>query len=129
MVKLFRKEFVEEQKKSAELKKMFQEAKNESSKKTNYIVDDSLMFLKKENKNGTKRKLLVVPEKYRENLMTIGHEEAAAHLTKTKNALFKTFYWPNCFSDIDNFVKTCDKCQRVGKPQDKKRLPLKIVPS
>ncbi|GBO14203.1 Retrovirus-related Pol polyprotein from transposon 412 [Araneus ventricosus] len=129
IVKLSRKEFVEEQKKCAELKKLFEEAKNEYSKKTNYIVEDNLLFFKKEDKNGTKRKLLVVPEKYRENLMTIGHEGAAAHLgvTKTKDALFKTFNWPNCFSDIENFVKTCDKCQRVGKPQDKKKVPLKIV--
>ncbi|GBN40535.1 Retrovirus-related Pol polyprotein from transposon 412 [Araneus ventricosus] len=130
IVKLSRKEFVEEQKKSAELKKLFEEAKNVSSKKTNYIVEDNLLFFKKEDKNGTKCKLLVVPEKYKENLMTIGHEGAVAHLgvTKTKDALFKTFYWPNCFSDIENFIKTCDKCQRVGEPQDKKKAPLKIVP-
>ncbi|GFW56973.1 retrovirus-related Pol polyprotein from transposon 412 [Trichonephila clavipes] len=49
-------------------------------------------------------------------------------VTKTKDARFKTFYWPKCFSDVEDFVKTCDKCQRVGKPQDKKKAPLKIVP-
>ncbi|GFY18403.1 retrovirus-related Pol polyprotein from transposon 412 [Trichonephila clavipes] len=61
--------------------------------------------------------------------MTIGLEAAAAHLgvTKTKDAIFKTFYWTKCFSDVEDFVKTCDKCQRVGKLQDKK-APLKIVP-
>ncbi|GFW32215.1 retrovirus-related Pol polyprotein from transposon 17.6 [Trichonephila clavipes] len=82
------------------------------------------------DKDGTKRKCLVVPEKYRNNLMTIGHEAAAAHLgvTKTKDAIFKIFYWPKCFSDVEDCVKTCDKCQRVGKPQDKKKAPLKIVP-
>ncbi|GFU63023.1 retrovirus-related Pol polyprotein from transposon 412 [Trichonephila clavipes] len=58
--------------------------------------------------------------------MTIGHEAAAAHLgvTKTIDVRFKTFYWSKCFSDVENFVKTCDKCQRVGKPQDKKKAPL-----
>ncbi|GFT70633.1 hypothetical protein TNCV_5139481 [Trichonephila clavipes] len=42
--------------------------------------------------------------------MTIGHEAAAAHLgvTKTKDAIFKTFYCPKCFSDVEDFVKTCD---------------------
>ncbi|GFV40096.1 retrovirus-related Pol polyprotein from transposon 412 [Trichonephila clavipes] len=40
----------------------------------------------------------------------IGHEAAAAHLgvTKTKDAIFKTFHWPKCFSDVEDFVKTCD---------------------
>ncbi|GFY31308.1 retrovirus-related Pol polyprotein from transposon 17.6 [Trichonephila clavipes] len=30
--------------------------------------------------------------------------------------------------DVEDFVKTRDKCQRVGKPQDKKKALLKIVP-
>ncbi|GFY18527.1 retrovirus-related Pol polyprotein from transposon 412 [Trichonephila clavipes] len=36
--------------------------------------------------------------------MTIGHEAAAAHLgvTKTKDAIFKTFYWPKCFRDVED---------------------------
>ncbi|GFW60843.1 hypothetical protein TNCV_2672641 [Trichonephila clavipes] len=116
--------------KSAELKTLFEEAKSGSSKKNHYIVENNLPFFQKEDKDGTKRKCLVVPNKYRKNLMTIGHEAAAAHLgvTKTKDAIFKTFYWPKCFSDVEDFVKTCDKCQRVGKPQDKKKAPLKIVP-
>ncbi|GFU48766.1 retrovirus-related Pol polyprotein from transposon 412 [Trichonephila clavipes] len=61
--------------------------------------------------------------------MTIVHEAAAAHLgvTKTKYVIFRAFYWSKCFSDVEDFVKTCDKCQRVGKPQDKKAT-LKIVP-
>ncbi|GFT21627.1 retrovirus-related Pol polyprotein from transposon 412 [Trichonephila clavipes] len=53
---------------------------------------------------------------------------SSSRVTKTKDALFKTFYWPKCFRDVEHFVKTCDKCQRVGKPQDKKKAPLKIVP-
>ncbi|GFX01539.1 retrovirus-related Pol polyprotein from transposon 412 [Trichonephila clavipes] len=130
LIKLSHKYFAKEQMKSAELKTLFAEAKSGSSKKNRYIGENNLLFFQKEDKDGTKRKCLVVPEKYRKNLMTIGHEAAAAHLgvTKTKDATFKTFYWPKCFSDVEDFVKTCDKCQRVGKPQDKKKAPLKIVP-
>ncbi|GFU75196.1 SCAN box domain-containing protein [Trichonephila clavipes] len=130
LIKLSHKDFAKEQMNSAELKTLFEEAKSGSSKKNHYIVENNLLFFQKEDKDGTKRKCLVVPEKYRKNLMTIGHEATAAHLgvTKTKDAIFKTFYWPKCFSDVEDFVKTCDKCQRVGKPQDKKKAPLKIVP-
>ncbi|GFY33589.1 retrovirus-related Pol polyprotein from transposon 412 [Trichonephila clavipes] len=130
LIKLSHKDFAKEQMNSAELKTLFEEAKSGSSKKNHYIVKNNLLFSQKEDKDGTKRKCLVAPEKYRKNLMTIGHEAAAAHLgvTKTKDAIFKTFYWPKCFSDVEDFVKTCDKCQRVGKPQDKKKAQLKIVP-
>ncbi|GFW75686.1 SCAN box domain-containing protein [Trichonephila clavipes] len=117
LIKLSHKDFAKEQMNSAELKTLFEEAKSGSSKKNHYIVKNNLLFFQKEDKDGTKRKCLVVPEKYRKNLMTIGHEATAAHLgvTKTKDAIFKTFYWPKCFSDVEDFVKTCDKCQRVGK--------------
>ncbi|GFX77362.1 SCAN box domain-containing protein [Trichonephila clavipes] len=122
LINLSHKYFAKEQMKSAELKTLFEEAKSGYSKKNSYIVENNLLFFQKED--------LVVPEKYRKNLMTVGHEAAAAHLgvTKTKDAIFKTFYWPKCFSDVEDFLKTCDKCQRVGKPQDKKKAPLKIVP-
>ncbi|KAG8194515.1 hypothetical protein JTE90_013267 [Oedothorax gibbosus] len=65
-----------------------------------------------------------------DEMMTYCHERAASHLgiAKTKDALFKTFYWPNCYREVEAFVKSCDLCQRVGKPQDKKKAPLKLVP-
>ncbi|GFV80057.1 retrovirus-related Pol polyprotein from transposon 412 [Trichonephila clavipes] len=31
-------------------------------------------------------------------------------------------------TDVEEFVKTCDSCQRVGKPRDKAKAPLKLVP-
>ena len=102
----------------------------ELPRKTIYIIEDKLLFFQKEDKDGTKRELLIDPEKYRENLMMIGHEEASANLglNKTKDAVFKTFYWPNCLSNVEHFAKSCDKCQRVGKPQNKKKAPFKTVP-
>ncbi|GFY23978.1 retrovirus-related Pol polyprotein from transposon 412 [Trichonephila clavipes] len=33
-----------------------------------------------------------------------------------------------CYRDMEQFVKTCDQCQRAGKPNDKKKAPLKLVP-
>ncbi|GFW34522.1 retrovirus-related Pol polyprotein from transposon 297 [Trichonephila clavipes] len=30
--------------------------------------------------------------------------------------------------DMNSFVKTCDQCQKAGKPNDKKKAPLKLVP-
>ncbi|GFY35463.1 retrovirus-related Pol polyprotein from transposon 412 [Trichonephila clavipes] len=93
LIKLSHKDFAKEQMKSAELKTLFEEAKSGSSLKNHYIVENNLLFFQKEDKDGTKRKCLVVP-----------------------------------VNDVEDFVKTCDKCQRVGKPQDQKKAPLKIVP-
>ncbi|GFW35239.1 retrovirus-related Pol polyprotein from transposon 412 [Trichonephila clavipes] len=87
LIKLSHKDFAKEQMNSAELKTLFKEAKSGSSKENHYVENNYTIF-QKEDKDGTKRKCLVVPEKYRKNLMTIGHEAAAAHLgvTKTKKS-------------------------------------------
>ncbi|GFW38934.1 SCAN box domain-containing protein [Trichonephila clavipes] len=91
LIKLSHKDFAKEKINSAELKTLFDESKSGSSKKNHYIVENNLLFFQNEDKDGPKRKCLVVPEKYRKNLMTIGHEAAAAHLgiTKTKDAIFQ----------------------------------------
>ncbi|GFX80633.1 retrovirus-related Pol polyprotein from transposon 412 [Trichonephila clavipes] len=43
---------------------LFEEAKSGFSKKNHYIVENNLLFFQKEVKDDTKRKCLVVPEKY-----------------------------------------------------------------
>lgn len=49
-------------------------------------------------------------------------------IKKTKARLLQEFYWPGCFRDAENFAKSCDICQRLGKPNDKWKAPLKLVP-
>lgn len=49
-------------------------------------------------------------------------------IRKTKDRLLQEYYWPGCFRDVENFVRTCDVCQRVGKPGDKAKAPMKLVP-
>ncbi|GFT35721.1 retrovirus-related Pol polyprotein from transposon 297 [Trichonephila clavipes] len=75
-------------------------------------------------------KLIVVPEELRDPIKTLCHEGTSAHLgiTKSKDKLNRYFYWPNCYRDMERFVKFCDQCQRAGKPNDKKKAPLKLVP-
>ncbi|KAG8195986.1 hypothetical protein JTE90_028960 [Oedothorax gibbosus] len=41
---------------------------------------------------------------------------------------FQHFFWPQCYKEIEDYVRSCDRCQRVGKPFDKKKAPMKIVP-
>ena len=37
------------------------------------------------------------------------------------------FYWPNMRKDIEIYVKSCDQCQRRGKPNRKNELhPIKV---
>ncbi|GFY36749.1 retrovirus-related Pol polyprotein from transposon 412 [Trichonephila clavipes] len=84
----------------------------------------------REDKLGNVVKLIVVPEGLRDPIKSLCHEGTSAHLgiTKSKDKLNRYFYWPNCYRDMEQFVKTCDQCQRAGKPNDKKKAPLTLVP-
>jgi hypothetical protein len=47
--------------------------------------------------------------------------------TITHKILRAGYYWPSLFSDVCQFVKTCDKCQRFVGKQQLKYLPLKPI--
>lgn len=74
---------------------------------------------------------MVVPTKYRDDLLSLCHGNCwSGHLgvNKTKERLLGEYYWPGCFKDVERYVKSCDACQRVGKPGEKWKAPLKLVP-
>lgn len=68
--------------------------------------------------------------RYRADL-TLWHRNGwLGHLgiNKTKERLLLEYYWPGCFKDVENYVRSCDACWRVEKPGDKCKTPLKLVP-
>ncbi|XP_075543258.1 uncharacterized protein LOC142577676 [Dermacentor variabilis] len=74
---------------------------------------------------------LVVPAKYRKDLLSLCHRNGwSGHLgiNKSKERLLMEYYWPGCFKDVENFVRSCDACQRSGKPGETWKVPLKVVP-
>ena len=58
---------------------------------------------------------IVIPKKLRATVMTIGHE---GHLgiVSMKQRLRTKVWWPKLEKDVEKFVKTCDGCQLVGRP-------------
>ncbi|XP_072142419.1 uncharacterized protein [Dermacentor andersoni] len=61
----------------------------------------------------------VVPSKYREDLLSLCHGNGwSGHLgkNKSKGRLLMEYYWPGCFKEVENFVRSCYACQRSGKP-------------
>ena len=37
------------------------------------------------------------------------------------------FYWHTIFFDVYNYIKTCDKCQRVGNISIRNEMPLNYI--
>ena len=43
---------------------------------------------------------------------------------KTANKIFQSsFYWPTLFKDCFEWVKNCDKCQRIGNISRRNEMP------
>ncbi|XP_055951586.1 uncharacterized protein LOC129987653 [Argiope bruennichi] len=92
--------------------------------------EKGLFFRVTKDHLGNPRSQLIVPKKFRPAILEMCHESTSAHLgvTKTKDRALKYYFWPNCVKDIENYVRSCDPCQRIGKPREKTKAPLKLVP-
>ncbi|GFU05508.1 retrovirus-related Pol polyprotein from transposon 297 [Trichonephila clavipes] len=118
-------------KNSEEIKPLYEQAASQVQVTNQvYSLEKELLVKNREDKLGNVVKLIVVPEGLRDPIKSLCHEGTSAHLgiTKSKDKLNRYFYWPNCYRDMEQFVKTCDQCQRAGKPNDKKESSTKIGP-
>ncbi|GFS72982.1 retrovirus-related Pol polyprotein from transposon 412 [Trichonephila clavipes] len=131
LLRVTRENLINAQKNSEEIKSLYEQAASQVQVTNQvYSLEKELLVKIREDKLGNVVKLIVVPEELREPIKSLCHEGTSAHLgiTKSKDKLNRYFYWPNCYRDMEQFVKTCDQCQRAGKPNDKKKAPLKLVP-
>ena len=82
-------------------------------------------------KKGDKRvKQLVVPERLREVVLQLGHDSLMAGHLGVKNTLEKiqaNFFWPGISGSVKRYVRSCDKCQRLG-PRGIKPAKLQPLP-
>ncbi|GFU99548.1 retrovirus-related Pol polyprotein from transposon 412 [Trichonephila clavipes] len=131
LLRVTRENLIDAQKNSEEIKPLYEQAASQVQVTNQvYSLEKELLVKNREDKLGNVVKLIVVPEGLRDPIKSLCHEGTSAHLgiTKSKDKLNRYFYWPNCYRDMEQFVKTCDQCQRAGKPNDKKKAPLKLVP-
>lgn len=102
-----------------------------AKKNVSILKRGGLWFRRYRDKRGVIYDQLLVPAKYRQDLLRLSHGDGwSGHLgmRKSKARLLQEFYWPNCFRDVEQFVRSCDSCQRVGKPHDRCKVPMQLVP-
>lgn len=90
----------------------------------NYHWEDLYLF--REGQDGILRSCVAEYEK-KEILEHCYDGEAGGHMSGKKTAykvLQCGFFWPSLFRDASNYVKQCDKCQRVGNISKRDEMPL-----
>jgi hypothetical protein len=134
-----RAEFIALQQNDCELVPLFDlasETDHTDLSKAVYLVKDGVLMRSWRDRNSpgfpnASIEQVVVPRALREQLLKLAHDiPAAAHLgmTKTLQRLQQHFYWRSINSDVKNWCRTCDACQRLGKGGVPPRAPLHSLP-
>ena len=79
----------------------------------------------KESRKWTQYLLLVIPEKFESNILTMYHNSLLAMhqgLYRTFLTMRKQFYFPNMLPKIQKYIEACTLCQRT-KPKNTKQRP------
>jgi len=75
---------------------------------------------------------LVLPQQCRQTVLRVAHDvPMAGHMgiNKTKNRLLQRYYWPGIFTDVDNYCRTCEVCQKSNPkfPPRAEMVPLPVI--
>ena len=120
----------EEQLKDPTLQKVRELAAKKDLKGTRYVWHNNLLFRIFE-RNGTSLKQVVVPQKYRTGVMKAAHDTPmAGHLAqkRTRDRIWRDFYWPGIIGEVRRFCASCDACQRCTPKGATRRVPMCAVP-
>ena len=97
-----------------------------------YFIREGLLYHQPE---GGSREQLVVPNRLREKVLSLGHDIPwSGHLgnVKTLGRIAARFHWPGLYRDVQRYCKSCTICQLTsshkGRPFPLQPLPIIGVP-
>jgi hypothetical protein len=98
----------------------------------NWAVLKEVVYRIRPNKrrNGRRRLQMVLPCKYREEIMEAHHDEAlAGHLGqfKTVERIAQHYWWPDMEKDVKRWVEGCETCQRFRKAKEPRKTEMKPI--
>lgn len=102
--------------------------------KVSWFKKNDLMFRQYSTHVGDREKSysqLVVPDKFRNQVMKLAHDSLLAGHLGTQRTLARVtseFWWPGIQSDVRRFCQSCDICQRTVHKGKIKNVPLERMP-
>ena len=124
-------EFRLSQRNDDSLKSCFQKIGLRQKNQISFQLIDGFLYRVHSSKR-TVTKQLVVPEKYRKDVLVLAHDcPMSGHqgLRRTKNRVTKEFYWPGLYKQINAFVRSCHICQKTAHRRGCAKAPLQSMPN
>ena len=98
---------------------------------TPYYWHKGILYREHITKDGKRTCQVVVPRKYRQEVLRIAHDTPmAGHLgvTKTRARIWSDFAWPGICGDVRRYCASCDMCQRCSPKGSTRKVPLGKMP-
>jgi hypothetical protein len=134
-------EFKVKQKEDSELAVFWQKAREShgsdlENNQSEFVIKDDVLYRRYKNKFGYTVLQLILPLKFRQQILTMAHDNImAGHLgiKKTYEKISAHFFWPGIGRSVKDWCRSCDQCQRtMPKGRNPKaelgRMPIIDVP-
>lgn len=126
-----RDELIDEQNKDKSLDRIRSLVGRGTHEQSYFVVETDVLYRVYKSQSGETIKQIVVPKRFRELILQIGHDiPFSGHLgnKKTRNRVLQHFFWPGIFSDVASYCRSCPKCQKVTAKGRISRVPLVSPP-
>lgn len=88
-----------------------------------YIVSDNKLYYIDKSAQDDNRLRLYIPKQMRKKVLQLAHDDQLTgghHGTKKTKQKLCHVYWPGMSLQVDDYVRSCDKCQRFKTPRGPK---------
>ena len=100
----------------------FEDSRNENNcyyERNNVLMRKWMPINLASSENWSVKTQIVLPTKYRNSVLRRAHDSPlGGHLgiAKTMDRICNYFYWPGLRKDVTHYCRTCQTCQKIGKP-------------
>ena len=88
-------------------------------------VHDKVLYIKTKRKNMLPKPCIFAPSMLHAEIIGNAHGRfTTGHggINNTKERVLTEYFWPNVEQDVEEFVKSCDACQKADRTKESKRL-------
>ena len=104
-----------------------QQRRKLEEKSSKYLIQYRQLFRRNKEENPLR---VVLPDQTELVLFNLHKDQSGAHLgiEATYEKLKERYYWPKMYESVKQYIKTCDNCQKRGKPnRQEEMIPIKII--
>ena len=91
----------------------------------NFDLEYSNLLYIHTERDGIKRRLIIVPEQLKRNVLELYHDSKGhPGISRCKDTITLKYWWRNITKDVDNYVRSCKACARRKSKGSQAAVPI-----